>query len=166
MGVGASKAPKYPSGTPAETAFRALLHTSSLLRTAMQPYFLQFGISGSQWGVLRTLHRAAAEGIQGLRLTDLSQRLLVQPPSTTGVVDRLHRMGLVARTVACDDARARQVSLTPAGRDLVDRVLQCHPRQIQAVMAGLSEPQQKQLQELLDRLGSHLEELAEQTITE
>ncbi len=159
--TGTARAQETYAGTPAEAAFRALLRTGGLIRAVMQPYFQRFGISGSQWGVLRALQRAEAERMLSLRLTDLSQRLLVQPPSTTGVVDRLQRMGLVARTVARDDARARQVKLTPAGRKLVERVLHGHPRQVQALMAGLSEHQQKQLTYLMARLGAHLEELVE-----
>ena len=50
----------------------------------MQPYFARFGITGSQWGILRTLHRAEREGLPSLRVTDLSDRLLVRPPSITG----------------------------------------------------------------------------------
>ena len=63
----------------------------------MQPYFARFGISGAQWGVLRQLHLAEQEGLAGLRQTDLSERLLVRPPSVTGVVDRLERVGYVQR---------------------------------------------------------------------
>jgi MarR family transcriptional regulator, 2-MHQ and catechol-resistance regulon repressor len=157
MAAETQKTEKHSVGPQAEAAFRTLLRTGGLVRGAMQPHFLRFGISGSQWGVLRALHRAEAEGIPCLRLTNLSQRLLVQPPSTTGVVGRLLRMGLVARCIARDDARARQVSLTQAGRELVERVLEGLPEQVQAVMAGLDARQLRQLQKLMDRLGAHLE---------
>src|SRR5438552_2577532 len=80
-----------------EGAFRELIRTLGLMERVMQPYFAQFGISGSQWGVLRALDRASEDGLPGLRLTDLSQRLLIRPPSVTGVVDRLERAGLVVR---------------------------------------------------------------------
>src|SRR5437868_3671173 len=80
-----------------ETAVRALVRTFGLLERVQQPYFARFGISGSQWGVLRALHRAQKENLSSLRLTDLSERLLVRPPSVTGVIDRLQRAGLVVR---------------------------------------------------------------------
>ncbi len=162
MTMETSGLPTGTSGTQAERAFRATLYAGGLIRSVMQPYFLRFGISGSQWGVLRALQRAEDQGVHSLRLTELSQRLLVQPPSTTGVVDRLQRMGLVARCIASDDARARQVSLTPAGRELVRKVLKDHLQQVQAVMAGLSEQEQQQLQHLAERLGAHLASLMEQ----
>jgi DNA-binding MarR family transcriptional regulator len=157
------RATNQSTRSQAETAFRALLRADGLIKGVMQPHFLRFGISGSQWGVLRTLHRAETEGFASLRVTDLSQRLLVQPPSTTGVVERLHRMGLVARCIGSDDARARQVSLTPAGREMVERVLEGLPAQVQAVMAGLDEKQLRQLQGLMERLGAHLEKMPQRT---
>jgi DNA-binding MarR family transcriptional regulator len=144
---------------PAERAFRELIRTLGLVERVMQPYFARFGISGAQWGVLRNLHRAEQEGRAGLRLTDLSARLLIRPPSVTGVVDRLERAGLVVREEAPTDLRAKHVSLTPTGRQLVERVLQNHGRQLDLVMGALSAEEQAELYGLLARLGRHLEGL-------
>src|SRR6266566_1599887 len=80
-----------------EAAFHALLRSFGLVRQVMEPYFAPFGISGPQWGVLRVLQRAESNGEAALRLSELGQRLFVQPPSVTGVADRLERQGLVQR---------------------------------------------------------------------
>ena len=148
-----------PTPRPAEAAFRELIHTFGLIERVMQPYFAQFGISGSQWGVLRTLHRAEREGNPSLRLTDLGQRLLIRAPSVTGVVDRLTRAGLVSRDESPTDLRSKCVALTDEGRQLVDRVLRIHGRQIETVLGGLSADEQQSLQTLLQRLGYHLDDL-------
>ena len=139
---------------------RTLIRTYGLFRRVMDPYFAQFGLSSSQWSVLRTLHRAEIEGFTTLRLTDLSSRLLVRPPSVTGVVDRLHRMGLLKSTKSPDDHRAKQVSLTAAGRKRVNQVLEKIPDQIGSILGGLSAAEQEQLQKLLSTLASRLEGLA------
>lgn len=148
-----------PRGLPGttEAAFRALIRAYGLIKHLQEPYFARFGVSGSQWGVLRTLHRAEQEGLPGLRLTDLSERLLIRPPSVTGVVDRLQRLGLAARSASETDLRAKCVRLTPAGRALVERVLKGHEARIQAILGGLSLKEQERLRRLLGRLGSHLE---------
>src|SRR5258708_2557324 len=104
---------------PAEKAFRELIRLYGLLERVMQPYFARFGISGSQWGVLRNLHRAEQEGQGGIRLTDLGDRLLIRPPSVTGIVDRLERVGLVHRDGSPEDLRVKRVALTDKGRQLV-----------------------------------------------
>lgn len=145
-----------------EPAFLALVRTIGLLRRVMEPYFARFGLSGAQWGVLRTLHRETAESdAKSLRLTDLGDRLLVRPPSVTGVVDRLQRMGLVDRTIPEEDHRVKLVSLTPRGRTLVEQVLADHPQHIANVLAGLDVHGQQELRRLLDRLEPHLAAIAD-----
>jgi DNA-binding MarR family transcriptional regulator len=133
-----------------------MLRTLGLLERVMQPYFARFGITGAQWGVLRNLHRAEQEGEAALRLTDLSDRLLIRPPSVTSVVDRLERAGLVARGDSATDLRSKHVELTADGRQLVQQVLAKHGAQIEAVMSVLTPVEQVNLQGLLHRLEEHL----------
>jgi DNA-binding MarR family transcriptional regulator len=145
----------------AETAFRQFLRTMGLLERVMQPWFARFGITGAQWGVIRNLHRAELQGEPALRLTDLSERLLIRPPSVTGVIDRLERAGLVARVDSAVDLRVKQVALTSRGRRLVERVLKGHSARIEMVMGALTPAEQGNLQELLHRLEGHLHALVE-----
>jgi DNA-binding MarR family transcriptional regulator len=157
---------KSANGTSStvDPAFRSLIRTLGLLKRVMEPYFAQHGISGAQWGVLRALSRAYEEegAVDGLRLTDLSDRLLVRPPSVTGAVDRLERMGLVSRDASPTDQRAKLVSLTSVGQQLVDRVREGHAARVQSVLAALSKTERRELHRLLDRLGDHLEVLADE----
>src|SRR5262249_43903485 len=92
-------------------------------------------------------------------LTDLSERLLVRPPSVTGAVDRLVRAGLVAREVSASDLRAKQVGLTARGRQCVEQVLAVHGSQLDAVLGGLAPAEQAHLQQLLDKLAQHMDKL-------
>jgi DNA-binding MarR family transcriptional regulator len=144
-------------GETADAAFRAFLRASGLVRRVMEPFFAQFGISGAQWGVLLALGRAADEGELGLRLTDIGDRLLIRPPSVTGVIDRLERMGLVERTSSSQDMRAKCVSLTPAGRQLFGRVKKGRQAKVNDMLGGLTAKEQLELSLLLRRLGTHLE---------
>jgi DNA-binding MarR family transcriptional regulator len=147
---------------PLEPAYRSLVRTLGLLRRAMEPYFARHGISPSQWWVLRALSLAEEEdGENGIRLTDLSDRLLVRPPSVTGAIDRLERSGLVVRTASPTDQRAKRVKLTPLGWQLVERVRAGHATRVQRVLGAFSRDEQRELRRLLDRLGDQLEELTE-----
>ena len=129
----------------------------------MQPYFARFGISGAQWGVLRNLHRAEQEGQTGLRLTDLSRRMLIRPPSVTGIADRLEKIGLIVRRASETDGRSKHVELTEKGRHLVEQVLMVHPTQIARVMGGLTADEHELLDRLLVRLSDHVAILADGT---
>ncbi len=150
---------KRPTDRPAELAFRSLIRCFGAARRVMHPYFGRHGISESQWGVLRLLSRSEAQG-EELCLGDLGQRLLVRPPSVTGVVARLEKLGLVSRSEGEKDQRVKRVCLTSRGRELVNRVLEGHPRQLQTVMSALSTQEQQQFTEFCDRLSSHLASMA------
>ena len=158
-----SSAPASPA-TPADykpdATFRALIRTFGLLRRVQEPFFGRFGISASQWGVLRSLHRAELEGSEWLRLTDLGNRLIIRPPSVTGVVDRLQKMGLLQRTNLPEDRRAKRVSLTAAGREKVMQVLAEMPARQESIIGCLSMPERVQLKDLLGTLESRLQVMA------
>jgi DNA-binding MarR family transcriptional regulator len=142
-----------------ERTFRALLRAMGLLRREMEPFFARFGISGAQWGMLRTLLRAEREGQAALRLTDMGKRLLIRPPSVTVVVDRLRRLGLVERTASATDHRSKHVSLTAAGRGVVELIEHQRAGQIEKLLGGLAPQEQEHLCRLLERLTDHLESL-------
>ena len=150
------------SSSQRETAFRAMIRAYGLARRVMDPYFARYGISGSQWGVLRVLHRAEAAKEPGLLLSDLGKRLLVRPPSITGTVDRLERLNLVLRTVSPTDLRAKIVSLTSAGRQLIERLREGHQARLRMILSGLSDEEQGELQRLLEKFSAHMKDLADQ----
>jgi DNA-binding MarR family transcriptional regulator len=147
--------------TPAEVAFHALIQIANLRERVMQSYFRRFGISGSQWGILRALYRAENEGLVGVRMMDLGDRLLVRPPSVTGLVDRLRLQGYVSRNATSQDLRGKEVRLTVLGRTLVERVLKNHDSHIAFLMGSLEETEQQQLYHLLNKLGGHLQSILE-----
>ena len=145
---------------PQTQALRGLYRTFGLMERVMEPFFARFGISAPQWSVLINLHRAELEGQTGLRLCDIGQRMLVRPPTVTGVVDRLERVGLVTRGGVPDDLRAKIVSLTDKGRALVDRVQAVCPKQVDTIMGVLDAAEVAELDRLLGKLGRHLADLS------
>jgi len=104
------------------------------LRRHLDPFFARSGISGAQWGILWNLYRAEQDGQPLLRVTDLGERLLIRPPSVTGVIDRLVRAGLVARTSSTGDHRVKLLELTPAGRELVETIALAEEAEILAAL--------------------------------
>jgi DNA-binding MarR family transcriptional regulator len=107
--------------------------------------------------VLAALHRSEHEGKPSLRLTDLGEQLIIRPPSVTMMVDRLERLGLVRRETSKSDSRAKEVELTEAGRQLVERVLAAHRAQMDRVFGSLSAAEQAEIKRLLDKISGNLE---------
>lgn len=150
--------PESGKGSPAvtEAVLHSFLRSWGLMRQAQDPYFARFGISASQWGILRVLQRAELKGDKELPLKIVSERLLIQPPSVTGVVDRLERQGFVKRVASKTDLRVRHLSLTAHGRSLMAKVLEGHAERVQSLFAGLQPQEQDTMLSLLKRLEAHL----------
>jgi len=142
----------------AEEAFRAILSTMGAMRHVMDPFFAQFGLSGAQWGFLWTLHNAQQAG-ESVRLTDLSNKMIIRPPSATVLVDRLVRLGLVERIRQGRDQRSTHILLTPQGRLLVAKVKDAHTAQMQRVFSGLPSADIDHLRRIMDSLRRHLDSL-------
>ena len=142
-----------------EAVFHSFLRVWGLLRQAQDPYFARFGISAAQWGILRVLQRAELKGEAELALKEVGERLWIQPPSVTGVVDRLERQGFVRRSPSKTDLRVRHLSLTPPGRQLLAKVLAGHAERIEALFAGLRLEEQETMLGLFKRLEGHLRTL-------
>lgn len=88
-----------------------------LLREAGR-LFRPHGLSAVQFNVLNLL----AVEPDGLRPSDLTQALVVDPSSVTYVLDRMEALGWVRRATDDADRRAWRIVLTAAGRELYARV--------------------------------------------
>lgn len=89
---------------------------------------------------------------QGLKMRDLSQRLMVTGGNVTGLTDRLVAEGLVERRDDTEDRRATTVSLTREGRRQFRTMAAEHEAWIVELMSGLQTQQQALLFDLLGRL--------------
>lgn len=103
------------------------------------------GLTRAEFDVLSQLRRSAAP----LRPGDLTRGIVGSPAATTKRLHRLGEAGLVVRATDPADGRAVRVSLTAAGRDLVDRLLPGQLADEGALLAGLTPRQQAQLADLL-----------------
>ena len=76
----------------------------------------EYGLTGPQLAVLREAERLGHASISSLaRLVHLSQ------PTVTGIVNRLEKRGLLQRCRDESDRRTVNASVTPAGREMLDR---------------------------------------------
>ena len=86
----------------------------------------------------RALVVLASRGAQ--RMTDLAGALDVTPSTAGRMCDRLLRKGLIRRHRARADRRAVQVSITPAGRQVVDQATARRRALIAGICAGSRRP--------------------------
>jgi DNA-binding MarR family transcriptional regulator len=92
----------------------------------------------------------------GMKMRELSRRLMVTGGNVTGLTDRLVAEGLVERHDDPSDRRAWTVQLTPEGRRQFRAMARAHEAWVMELFSGLDAAQQAQLFELLGRLKQSL----------
>ena len=92
----------------------------------------------------------------GLRMTEISKRMMVTGGNVTRIADQLLAEGLITRSVAPGDRRAAIVKLTAAGRRAFAEMARRHEDWIVEMFAGLTETDRTQLYALLAKLKRHL----------
>jgi len=100
-------------------------------------------------GVIKTLMRLGKQ--DGMAMGEMARRIGVDPSYVTALVDDLDARGLARREPAPYDRRVKIIVLTDAGRAVaedIDQVLSVPP----AAFSALSQPELRQLRELLDKV--------------
>jgi len=92
---------------------------------------------------------------EGLKMKELSQRLMVTGGNVTGITDQLVTEGLVERMGVEGDRRAFLVRLTPEGREAFERMAVEHEQWIVQAFEGLSPRELDQLHKLLGKVKQH-----------
>ena len=92
---------------------------------------------------------------EGLKMKELSQRLMVTGGNVTGITDQLVAEGLVERVGVEGDRRAFLVRLTPEGRETFERMAIDHEQWIVQAFDGLSTKDLDSLYKLLGKLKQH-----------
>ena len=86
---------------------------------------------------------------EGMRPSALAEELRIAPRSATDVVDGLEARGWVLRAADPTDRRATVLSLTPDGRELVERIEGVRRLASERVLDVLTEAQRRTLHEIL-----------------
>ena len=121
---------------------------------AQRATFARYDLDPPGFDVLATLRRTG-EPFE-LSAGDLMRSAMVTSGAITQRLDRLETRGLVRRSPHPRDGRVVLVSLTPAGRELVDRVLPDHLATEERLLAGLTRQQRAALADLLRTLDGAL----------
>ncbi|MER7035643.1 MarR family winged helix-turn-helix transcriptional regulator, partial [Streptomyces albidoflavus] len=112
-------------------------------------------LDAAAFDVLATLRRSPAP--HRLTPADLMRSAMVTSGAITQRLDRLEARELVVRTRREGDGRSVYVSLTEAGRELIDRALVDHVDNQNRLLSGLTHEQRERvaddLRGLLESLG-------------
>ncbi len=109
----------------------------------------RFGVGTTEFGVLEVLYHKGE-----LPVCEVQRRILVQSSSTTYVVDKLVKRGLVRRRASRRDRRVILLLLPAAGRRLIARIFPPHARVMRQAVRALAPDDQVRAARLLRTLGT------------
>lgn len=106
------------------------------------------GLTPTQFAVVEALYHLGP-----LPQCQLAARVFKSSGNMTLVIDNLEKLGLVSRLPDEHDRRVSLVTLTPLGRQTISEVFPQHAAAIKELFAVLSPQEQRQLGEILRKLG-------------
>ena len=102
-----------------EEASLNIVRTADVLMAKVMDVLKPYGLSATQYNVLRILRGA---GAAGATCKDVASRMLTRDPDITRLMDRLEKRGLLTRDRAKEDRRFVTTRLTGAGLDMVNEL--------------------------------------------
>jgi MarR family 2-MHQ and catechol resistance regulon transcriptional repressor len=140
----------HPVDPLAHRALESLIRAEAQVRRRLSADLEREGLSATGFSVLVVLTTAGGE----LELRALRTRLRTSKANATEVVTTLEGRGMVIRRRLLSDRRAASVMLTPAGREVVDRLFPEHTQRVTAAFSVLDEEEKRSLAEICRKLAA------------
>jgi DNA-binding MarR family transcriptional regulator len=117
--------------TPEQQTYEMIVRTASRLEGELNRVLRPFELTGATYNILKILEAA---GQAGKSCGDISDQLTAEVPDMTRLLDRLEKLGYIARARSSVDRRMVRVTLLEKGqsavRELEPKVRECHARQL------------------------------------
>jgi DNA-binding MarR family transcriptional regulator len=131
---------------------RLLSCTATMERHVRERLRVRFDTTLPRFDMMAQLNREP----RGLKMTELSRRLMVTGGNVTGLTDQLVAEGLVVRRGIPGDRRAYNVRLTPKGKRQFDAMAVEHERWVIELLSGIPADERAMLHESLGHLKAAL----------
>lgn len=112
-------AQERPFSSTEEEAFLNLMRTSDCLHRAFQRKIRPWGITSTQYNVLRILRGAQP---QGLTCSAIGDRMITADPDITRLLARMKTLKLIRQQRDKQDRRVVWTQISPTGLDLLSRM--------------------------------------------
>jgi DNA-binding MarR family transcriptional regulator len=142
-----------PFASLEQEVYLSILRTASELSYAVDQFFRPFGITSSQYNVLRILRGAVTDG---LCRNEISERMVTATPDMSRLLDRMVRAGWVTRERAAEDRRQVSTHITKSGLELLSRLEKPTRNFVERLLAGASVSDLKTVLKVHDQIRSKL----------
>lgn len=136
--------------SPEQEATLSILRTSDLFENRLGRLFREYGLTPSQYNVLRIL-RGEGKPLPSLEIAD---RMIQVVPAITGLIDRLEKQELVKRHRCTEDRRVVYVQITTKAIRILKQIDDPLHALHQELLGDLSKKELSELIRLLDKARS------------
>lgn len=130
-----------------------LARTNDQLQNRFGKLFREFGLTSSQYNVLRILR---GEG-KPMPCQEIGERMVQVVPAMTGLLDRLETQELIRRERCKNDRRVIYVELTTKAAELLRNMDEPVQELHRSLLGHMSETELKQLSRLLEKARSQID---------
>jgi DNA-binding MarR family transcriptional regulator len=102
-----------------QEALLNIRRTAGYVEHVVQQVLKEQGLTEPQYNVLRILRGA---GLEGLRCSEIGERMITRDPDITRLIGRLERRRLVGRHRDTRDRRVTHIRITAAGRAILQEL--------------------------------------------
>jgi DNA-binding MarR family transcriptional regulator len=143
-----------PFRSVAQEAFLTLQRTADVIERRSTQFLKQWGVSGTQYNVLRILRGA---GPEGLRCGEIGERMVTHDPDITRLLDRMEKAGWIERARDTKDRRVVLTRISRKGLDLLKQIDKPIDEFTTSIGSHVSDKKLRELTDLLNELRSSQE---------
>jgi MarR family transcriptional regulator, 2-MHQ and catechol-resistance regulon repressor len=138
---------KQPFASPEQEAVLNILRTNDQYQNRFGRLFRQYGLTSSQYNVLRILR---GEG-KPMPCLEIGSRMIQVVPAMTGLIDRLEKLEFVRRERCTEDRRVIYIELTDKAATVLDEMDEPVGELEKGLIGHLTRKELKELSRLLEK---------------
>ena len=135
--------------------FIVLSRASKVLHEETNRLITAKGLNPTEFAVLELLYHKGKQPIQ-----KIGEKILMRSGSMTYVINKLESNGYLQREINSNDKRVTYVEITDQGTRLMDSLFPGHAENIHELLSVLSNEEQEQATEILQKLGVSIRNLS------
>lgn len=124
-----------------------LIYTTNWLEARQEELFKHFGITTTQYNILRILRGQAGKSLSG---AEIRSRMLERNSDISRLLDRMAKKNLIGRSQCPNDKRATDVQITESGMAIL-KAIDANIDQSEKEAIHLTLEEARQLSHLLDK---------------
>lgn len=128
-------------------SFACLMQTNRYMQDQMKDWLHKYKLTFTEYSVLQVLHQKGRQSVQ-----QISKSVWLTSGSMTYVIDRLQEKGYLSRSDCKEDRRVVFVTITNAGKELMDLISPYLLEKISTLFQQTTEEEQQLLIDILHKI--------------